>query len=48
VSRFIKRLKQASGVVAQPMGFGRGRAVSLEPKILLVASLARAGAGNLA
>jgi hypothetical protein len=48
VSKFVDRLKQASGVVAQPMGFGRGKAASPESKILLVASLARASAGNLA
>jgi hypothetical protein len=48
VSKFIDRLKQTSGAVAQPMGFGRGKPVSPEPKILLVASLARASAGNLA
>jgi hypothetical protein len=48
VSKFIDRIKQASAAVAQPMGFGRGKPVSLEPKILLVASLAQASAGNLA
>ena len=48
MSKFIDRLRQASGAVAQPIGFGRGKPVSPEPKILLVASLARAAAGNLA
>jgi hypothetical protein len=48
VSKFIDRLRQASGAVAQPIGFGRGKPVSPEPKILLVASLARADIGNVA
>jgi hypothetical protein len=46
VSEFIDRLKQTSGVVTQPMGFGRGKKTSPEPKILLVASLVKAATGN--
>lgn len=48
MSKFVDRLKQASGAVAQPMGFGRGKEASPESKILLVAGLARASADNLA
>jgi hypothetical protein len=48
MSKFVDKLKNTSQAVAQPMGFGRGQPVSAKPGILLVASVDRAGVGNLA
>jgi len=48
MSKFVDKLKLASQVVAQQMGFRRGQPVSAKPGILLVASLAQASVSNLA
>jgi hypothetical protein len=48
MSKFVEKLKRASQAVASPMGFGRGKSVSIKPGILLVASLARANVSDLA
>jgi hypothetical protein len=48
MSKFVDRLKLASRAAAQPMGFGRGQAVSSKPGILLVASLSQVRVSNLA
>ena len=47
MSKFVDKLKLASQVVAQQMGFRRGQPVSAKPGILLVASLAQEGVSNL-
>lgn len=47
MSQLIDRLKQALRDVAPPMGFRAARTTS-KPRMLLVASLPQAGAGNLA
>ena len=48
MSRFIDRLNQASQTVLQPMGFGAAQPVSEKPKMLLIASLAKANVADLA
>jgi hypothetical protein len=48
MSEFVDKLKRASQAAAQPMGFGRGRSVSSELGILLVARLGQAGGSDLA
>ena len=48
MSRFIDKLNQISRAVPQPMGFRARQSVPLKPKMLLVASVAQASAGNLA
>ena len=46
MSRFIDRLKQASQVVSQPMGFRTAQSVS-KPRMLLIASLLQADIDGL-
>ena len=48
MSRFIDRLKQISRAEPQPIGFGTKHPVSPKPRLQLVASLAQAGAEDLA
>lgn len=48
MSKFIDRLNRASQTILQPMGFGAAQPASEKPKILLIASLARADAGEVA
>ncbi|MFB0559158.1 MAG: hypothetical protein ACETVS_01300 [Dehalococcoidales bacterium] len=48
MSKFIDKLNQVSQAVPQPVGFRPKQPVSSKPKILLVASLARANVENLA
>ena len=48
MSRFIDKLKQASLVVPQPMGFKAEKPVSLKPNMLLVASVTEVNIDSLA
>lgn len=48
MSRFIDRLNWASQTVVPPLGFGAAQPVSEKPKMLLIASLAKADVDNLA
>ena len=46
MSKLINKLNQNSRIVAQPIGFGREVAVSVKPKILLLAAIVRHGAAS--
>ena len=48
MSKFIDKLRQASPVGLQPMGFRTAQPSSTKPRLLLVASLAQVGAEPLA
>ena len=48
MSKFIDKLTQISQGGPQPMGFGVGKPVSSQPKMLLVASLTEVASDNLA
>ena len=48
MSKFIDKLSQISQGGPQPMGFGAGKLISSQPKMLLVASLTGVDVGRLA